>query len=200
MKHLTLQKSEFHFLMISAALIPLFSFIAGFFLASNNSTQTMPNAIKPTQGQQEKLFNISSLEPKSKEKDISSVESIALTNQQEIKSVTNVEPAKTEQKATNDVSQSPLFAAEPKYIIQAGRFSKIDNARKMSAILTTKGINNQIIDDSTTSPTTFRVVTGTYRLKETARVQLQRLQKAHTIRLFLTTTTLPKKASQIALL
>ena len=184
MDTLNLTKSELKILLLLSSLVPVLSFIGGVYFAYNPETvkldvpaQTQVNA------------SIEPLHPGVINESIIEEESVTQTQQDE-SILADVETVEAE----------PVAMAK-RYIVQAGLFMEIENARNLSDALLHQELDAQIIEDiDSKGLTVFRVVVGTFDTQEQAKTYQNSIEQIHAIKLYLTTTLSNKNLNLIAAL
>lgn len=184
MDTLNLTKSELKILLLLSSLVPVLSFVGGVYFAYNPATVELDSV--------EQVRASVGVEPQNSGVIIEPiVEKVAVTQmQQEETILTDAETLGTD----------PVAIA-PHYIVQAGLFMEIENARNLSDELTHQALGAQIIEDiDSKGLTVFRVVIGTFDTQEQAKTYQNSIEQAHAIKLYLTTTLSNKNLNLIAAL
>ncbi len=172
----TFTKRDFVCLLAACTLLPLASFIAGFFIAGTS---------EPAEGTHHYL-----------EANAPVKESCPLAPREKPKSDTKqlvildgAEPNLIPQEIVDNAAKikpRPMPVSDVQYLVQAGLFSKAKNAGKFVDILAQRGINAEIIATERDGIPYFQVVIGAFNSQDAADAQLSRVESQHPIELYVT--------------
>ena len=168
MDGMSISKSDLKYLFLFASLVPILSFMMGFYIAK--STVGEAAALK-------------------------SDKATALVKQD----ITKLDPA------NKLVTEAPVLIGSPvafcpevtgkaevvakRYILQAGLFSTVENARKQTKFLIQSGLVPQIVSESINGANLFRVILGSHDSEETAKARAETIQQTYAIKIYVSDTS-----------
>lgn len=183
MNALKITKSDLKLLLLMSSIMPVLSLISGFYIANSQAnhelhsdittshTRVIPNDIGITTPAKDS----SEKQPTGINKNISALVSTSI----------------------GKTNHTPI----PKhYIVQAGLFSDINNAKKLLTSLLRKELDPKIIEDNKNGKPFFRVIIGSFESEASAQVRLQEIELSHAIKLYLTPISSTKSSNFIAAL
>jgi cell division septation protein DedD len=170
MEALNITKSDLKFLLVMSSIVPVLSFISGFYIANGQPVPGVHSAYHATPLTQIEDDNVSTA---------------GLATEKNEKPLTMTDDNISSAKATT-IGKIKLAPITKRYIVQAGLFSDIKNAKKLSNSLLQKELDIQIIDENDNGIPVFRVIIGSFDSRESAQVLLQDIEQRHSIELYLT--------------
>ena len=173
MNTLQISQKDVKSLLISSALLPVTCFILGFYIASsiysNGSAESYTVAqnfeTNTTPNRKHKTEQIKQIAPDAQHHKISSLNKVAL------------------RPLFSDVNNIPLSNAN--YIVQAGLFSKYQNAVRFQLELRFKGVESQISDISRNDKQMYKIIVGSFKLQEKALQFLERMKEKQNLDLYI---------------
>lgn len=172
----TFTKRDFVCLLAACTLLPLASFMAGFFIAGTSEpVAAMPHYLEASAPVED------SCPLGAQEKSDRDIQQLVILDR--------AEPEQIPQQSADTVAElepRTMPVANVQYLVQAGMFSKAKNAGKFVDVLARKGINAEIITSESEGVSYFRVVIGVFDSQDRADAQLSRLENRHSIELYVT--------------
>lgn len=204
MESVSFSKSDLKILFALSMTIPLMSFIFGFFLAQKSeptasispATYLTSEALQPTENAPSididdtdgmQTIVVSKTTPRASESQ--SIQPVVKTDTPKVKSVTP-DPSEV-------VSNSPTPTVK-RYIVQAGLFASVENAKKFTQTLTKSGLTPQIIRESNNDASLFRVFVDSFASQKDAWSYTIKMKREHSISLVVTDTHSAKLKDLIA--
>ena len=210
MDSLSFSKSDLKILFTLSMTIPLMSFIFGFFMAQK--FETVPSANPPLLTseavQQVQASSPSEADTRTQSKTTPSTSQIDITSapgEMDTIIVTKLAPSTSKKPATTpstsiEASKTPATSSVvnnenrsdiKRYIVQAGLFSTVENAKKLTQTLMKSGLTPHIASESKNGESDaprFRVFIDSFESKREAWSYSQKIKKSHSINLFVTDT------------
>ncbi len=172
----TFTKRDFVCLLAACTLLPLASFIAGFFIAGTaEPAELTPHHLEVSAP----VADSCSLQPQ--ENPDRNIDQLVILDRTELEQ----RPHEIAESAA-ELKPRALPLANVQYLVQAGLFSKAKNAGKFVDALAQRGINAEIMTSESEGVPYFRVVIGVFNSQNEAEAQLSRLESRHSIELYVT--------------
>jgi len=183
MNTLSITKSDLKLILLMSSIIPVLSLISGFYIANSQANHGLHSAI--TTSHTRVIPNDASITAPAK--DSSDKQPTGINKNISALVLTSI----------GKINHAPT---PKRYIVQAGLFSDINNAKKLSTSLLRKELNSQIIEDNKNDKPFFRVIIGSFESEASAQSRLQEIELSHAIKLYLTAISSTKSSNFIAAL
>ncbi len=203
MNKLKLDKNDVKFLLSATAVIPILSFVCGFYVASSlNKVPQMSKQLvsMPLESEsldasisRQKISETSTIQKdrpvyeESVNKTVFADEKLSLTSAEPNRLSQVIESNYREPKLKKDTQAISFASAERHFIVQAGLFTERQNANKLLLNLHQKELKARIIEGIQQGFPTYRIIIGSFDSMENALHYSEFIQNNHNLRLYVTT-------------